>query len=217
MSPSVSDDTVLNASWARCWSALGARGDGEALKQRLIAAYDEPHRKYHSRQHLVECLTLLESCLGLAEDAAAVTVALWFHDAIYDVQAGDNEARSAAWAGEALRAAGVCPERIGRVKALVLATRHSVLPEGIDQQLLVDIDLAILGATPARFAQYQRQVREEYAWVPDAPFHSKRRDILMAFLARQPIYRLPPLRKKLESQARDNLRHAIETLQGASE
>jgi hypothetical protein len=36
-----------------------------------------------------------------------------------------------------------------------MATCHTAKPADADQQLLVDIDLAILGAEPARFAEYE--------------------------------------------------------------
>jgi predicted metal-dependent HD superfamily phosphohydrolase len=203
---------IFETSWARCWPALGAAGDGAALRDRLLAAYAEPQRHYHTQQHLGECLALCERHLALAEHAAEVEIALWFHDAVYDVRGRDNEARSAAWARQALQAAGVGSAVIDRVEALIMATRHQALPQGMDQQLLVDIDLAILGAPRARFQAYEVQVRAEYAWVPRWVFRRKRREVLREFLAREPIYSRPELRAELEAQARDNLAHSIRQL-----
>ncbi len=71
----------------------------------------------------------------------------------------DNEAASADWAARALRAAGADDALVGRVHALVMATRHDQAPATPDEQLLVDIDLSILGAAPARFVEYERQIR----------------------------------------------------------
>src|SRR5690606_13982957 len=118
---------------------------------------------YHTLQHLGECLALHAAHAAHAARPAEVALALWFHDAVYDLQASDNEARSAEWAQETMRAAGASAQAVARVHALVMATCHSALPEGPDAELLVDIDLAILGATPARFAEYERQIRVEYA------------------------------------------------------
>ncbi|MBT9552193.1 MAG: hypothetical protein IV088_15195 [Hydrogenophaga sp.] len=65
-----------------------------------------------------------------------------------------------------------------------MATCHDAEPEGDDARRLVDIDLAILGADPARFAEYDAQVREEYRWVPNWLYRCKRREVLAGFLAR---------------------------------
>lgn len=138
-------------------------------------------------------------------------MALWFHDAIYDVKAtgSKNEDQSADWAEDELRKAGVAPERVARIKDHILATKHSALPKGADQQLLVDIDLAILGAQPERFAEYEQQVRQEYRHVPGLVFNWKRKQILKEFLARSPIYATPELRERFEGQARGNLAGVI--------
>ncbi|KQP20498.1 hypothetical protein [Pseudorhodoferax sp. Leaf267] len=203
---------MVQPSWHRCWSALGAQGDGLALMQKLLDAYAEPQRKYHTVQHLSECLTLMGQHLHLAIEPGEVEMALWFHDAIYHVQARDNELRSAEWAAAQLRAAGVVEQRIAHITQHILATRHSALPQGPDQMLLVDIDLSILGAPRPRFDAYERQVREEYAWVPEALFRRKRQQVLAEFLARSPIYNTPALRAAREDQARDNLAHSLQQL-----
>jgi predicted metal-dependent HD superfamily phosphohydrolase len=83
------------------------------------------------------------------------------------------------------------------------------LPSGADEQLLVDIDLAILAADDERFAEYERQIRAEYAFVPEATFVARRRSILAAFLDRERIYSTPRLHDELERPARANLARAI--------
>ena len=88
----------LHGTWSRGWKGLGAHTAGDALFTTLLAKYDEPHRHYHSRQHLIECLQHFDAVRHLPVHAAEVEVALWFHDAIYDLQRSDNEARSADWA-----------------------------------------------------------------------------------------------------------------------
>ena len=206
--------TTLQSSWSRCWPAIGASGDGRAVMHRLIAAYEEPHRKYHTVRHLTECLTLLDQHYALAREPAEVEVALWFHDAIYKLKAGDNEARSAQWAEAELRGAGVSLQRIERVGQHILATRHAAAPQGQDQMLMIDIDLAILGAPRARFEEYEAQVAAEYAWVPSFLYRRKRREILASLLARVPLYGTPALRAALETQARDNLSYSLRQLGG---
>jgi predicted metal-dependent HD superfamily phosphohydrolase len=200
----------LDISWNTAWKALALEpppGLVEALRRR----YDEPHRKYHTLQHLGECLALAGRDGLLAEQPAEVVIALWFHDAVYDVHRHDNEAASAAWAREALLEAGVRAERVERVQALVMATRHDAEPAPGDARLVVDIDLAILGAERERFDEYELQIREEYAHVPPEIFRAKRGEILQSFLDRPAIFGTPTYRERFEAKARENLARAIAT------
>jgi predicted metal-dependent HD superfamily phosphohydrolase len=174
-----------------------------------MQSYTEPHRKYHTLQHLSECIGYFESSRGLAVHPEEVEMALWFHDAIYDVPGNQNEARSADWAVEALTAVNAAPEVRERVKQLILATRHDVLPSTDDERLIVDIDLSILGAEPARFEEYERQVGEEYAHVPQQLFLRKRKEIMRQFLARPRIYSTAQFHDALEARARKNLERSI--------
>jgi predicted metal-dependent HD superfamily phosphohydrolase len=199
----------LRRSWKRAWSGMGARGDGQPLFEQLVARYSEAHRKYHSLQHLSECIRVLEPALHLASCPAEVELALWFHDAIYEPQRSDNEEQSAAWARAALLESGAFSESAERLQRLVLATRHAALSNPPDEQLVVDVDLYILGAPEERFAQYERQIREEYAFVPNWLFRRKRRAILRGFLERPHIYSTQFFRAALEERARENLRGAV--------
>ncbi len=200
---------ALRANWNAAWHALGVAVPDEALCAELQRRYAEPQRHYHTMQHLGECLAWFEREQALAEHPAEVALALWFHDAIYDVHAHDNEARSADWARQALLAAGVDAEAAERVHALVMATRHDAVPEGRDAELLVDIDLSILGAGRERFDEYERQVHAEYGFVPEEVRLPRRRAILQHFLDRKAIYATPRMHAQLEAQARINLQRSI--------
>ncbi len=95
-------------------------------------------------------------------------------------------------------------------------TRHAAEPVGIDAHVLVDADLSILGAQPARFQEYEAQVRSEYGWVPDAMFRSTRAKILKEFLGRPHLYCTAHFRERYEAQARRNLQHSLVDLEGRS-
>ena len=201
-------DLLARSRW-RCAGALATRPVGPAVFDELVARYSEPHRKYHMLQHLTECLAHFEAVRDLAEQPAEVEMALWFHDAIYDTQRHDNEEKSAGWACEVLLAHGTTAAAAQRVHDLVMATRHTALPVSPDEQLLVDVDLSILGAGGERFAEYEQQIRDEYAFVPPALFRQKRGEILQGFLNRPVIYSTAHFRETLEACARANLRKAI--------
>lgn len=200
------------AAWRRDWEALGAAGDGQAWLDGLIQAYGEGHRHYHALQHLDECLTLLQAHRADAPRPAEVGLALWFHDAVYAPGRDDNEARSADLAARALAEGGVDAAAVQRVHAMVLATRHADAASAAadaDTRLLLDIDLAILGAPALRFDEYERQVRAEYALIDDAPFAARRAVLLRGFLARPAIYAGTAPGLQREAQARVNLARVL--------
>jgi predicted metal-dependent HD superfamily phosphohydrolase len=129
--------------WQAAWGELSAKPPA-GLFDELMARYGEPHRHYHTAQHLDECFA--QMARDLAQRPAEVELALWFHDSIYEPKRQDNEAKSAAWARDSALSAGVVAESAQRLHALVMATRHDAVPQGRDEQALVDIDLSILGA-----------------------------------------------------------------------
>lgn len=208
--PSANDASLQTwqASWESAWSALGASAPQPVLAE-LLQSYSEPQRHYHTLQHLGEAMGLLQPALGLAEHPGEVALALWFHDAVYQTQAKDNEARSADWAAAVLREQGLPADVAGRVHGLIMATCHAAQPSGIDAQLLVDADLGILAADPLRFAEYELQVRAEYEWVPLPLYRAKRREVLLGFMQREAIYCTDWFRQRLEARARRNLAQAL--------
>lgn len=199
---------VTLASWHALWRDLGGACD-DTLFARLIAAYSEPQRHYHTLQHLRECLEQLDSVRHLLRRPAEAALALWFHDAVYDPTRQDNEERSAAWARQSMLDAGLPPDLAERAHALVMATRHAQLPQDEDAQLLVDADLSILGAAPQRFDESDAQIRREYAHVPETDFRISRSRVLRSFLQRPQIYATEVFRRRFEAQARENLARAI--------
>jgi predicted metal-dependent HD superfamily phosphohydrolase len=196
-------------SWNRAWHNLEAAATEEQLFQVICNHYDAPNRHYHTLQHLTECLDLFEPVIELASHPAEIETALWFHDSIYNTASKENEAQSAQWATAELSKAGVLPEKIDRIHALIMATCHVSLPTMSDECLLVDIDLAILGASTERFTEYEQQIRAEYSFVPEPIFNQKRQEILQGFLDRSTIYSTEYFQDKLERRARSNIKRSI--------
>ena len=202
--------------WLLSWGELGVPASArlQGLFADIVSRYAEAHRFYHTMQHLAECFDRWSDLRGQARHPAEVEVALWFHDAVYDTHSDSNEARSAALAGEAALSLGVEPRSVQRIHDLVLVTRHATIPTGQDAQLLVDTDLAILGAKPARFVEYEHQIRQEYAWVPEKVFREQRAIVLRGFLERTYIFATDLFRTRYESRAREKIRQSLEALGG---
>jgi predicted metal-dependent HD superfamily phosphohydrolase len=198
--------------WDRLWLDISTRSDGVSWFEVLAKRYAEPHRHYHTAQHIEECLTEFDSARHLAHQPAAVELAIWFHDAIYDTRATDNEEQSAVLSERCLSDAGATDTLRLAVRDLVLVTKTHEASENIDAPLLVDIDVSILGSNESRFREYETQVRREYAWVPDNLFASKRAEILERFLTRKRIYSTDWFFERREKQARANLQATVNRL-----
>jgi predicted metal-dependent HD superfamily phosphohydrolase len=200
--------------WETLWRSIPAMGDPDVWFDRLAGLYAESHRSYHSARHIVECLAEFDLCRQFAAEPVAVELAIWFHDAIYDTRAHDNEEKSAALAGECLQATQAPPALTRSVRDLVLVTKTHAAEPASDASLLVDVDLSILGQAPDRFWEYESQVRYEYSWVPEDAFRKGRADIIERFLQRPRLYATDIFFKKYELQARSNLKASLERLRG---
>ncbi len=198
--------------WQQLWARLGVAAPDAAVFERLIASYSEPHRKYHTARHLDECFVKLDELRAEAVHGDEVELALWFHDAVYDTKRQDNETKSAEWARATASAANVPPAVGDRIHSLIMATCHDAVPHEPDEQVLIDVDLSILGAAPERFDEYEAQIREEYSWVPAVVFRAKRQEILRGFLARASIFNTRKFVEAYEARARANLERSIRRL-----
>ncbi len=192
---------------------LGATRPIPELFQSLSRAWAEPHRAYHGTRHLIDCLAQLDAApTNGPADRALVEAALWFHDAVYDPRADDNEVRSAEWARRSLTEVGVPASRAAEVARLVLLTRHDPPPADPAGMLLCDVDLSILGREAEVFDEFERGIRSEYSWVPEAQYRTERSRILAALLRRDPLFRTADFRARFEPAARANLRRALDAL-----
>ena len=197
---------TLQQLWLRYARGIGIAGSTIPLLTQLIAAWSEPQRHYHTLRHLQECLERLENWGRNSPVRNELGIALWFHDAIYDTTRPDNEDRSARWASKALKLLAADPLAIGLVGRFVRATKHHSSPRRVDGlDLMLDIDLAVLGADRARFEEYERQVRLEYSHVPDDAFAHGRAEFVDSMLQRGRLFRTDAAHAELEARARQNL------------
>jgi predicted metal-dependent HD superfamily phosphohydrolase len=172
--------------------------------------YAEPHRAYHAADHIAEVLGWFDWAAERTgwREPADVYTAIVFHDAIYDPLAGDNEARSAALARDAVGASA-------RTQALIeLTARHGSISlaevEGDrDAAQFLDCDIAVLGAPPDRFDAYDAAVAVEYRAVPTDVFRAGRGAFLRTLLARPRIFLSELFHAELDGHARANLSRTL--------
>jgi predicted metal-dependent HD superfamily phosphohydrolase len=197
------------------WTDLATRlhiADPVRVFRTLEVHYEERGRKYHTAHHINECLSELGRARHPEASNPLVEYALWFHDAVYNTFSSKNERRSADWAAHVLEKSGAPPATIETVRSLILATRHGEKPTDPAHQLLVDVDLAILGADADRFREFELQIRAEYWWVPTTLYRKQRCAILQSFVMRQSIYSTHEFRERYERLARNNIAWALEQL-----
>jgi predicted metal-dependent HD superfamily phosphohydrolase len=179
--------------------------DQPEIGENLVRRYAEPHRRYHTTEHLHDVLVVIDK-LADTQDLFLVRLAAWFHDAVYAIPAGQvsNEEASARLAIRTLSRAGLEQEDLNQIARLIRLT-ETHLPGARDPEgeLLCDADLAILAAPPDAYARYVEQVREEYATVPEQAFLAGRLAILTQ-LADREIFRTAKGRR-LTAAARANL------------
>jgi predicted metal-dependent HD superfamily phosphohydrolase len=204
----------LRAEWLDLVRAFGVPGAAaEQTFADLTALYSEPGRFYHTLRHLDEVLAVVGRLRAETRDLAAVRFAAWFHDAVYDPRARDNEERSADLAAAVLSAWPVPPALVAATRQLIQLTKtHQAAADDRDGLVLLDADLAILGAAPERYAEYREAIRREYAWVPEEAYRLGRRHVLEGFARRQRLYHLDVTRTAFENQARRNLAAEIAAL-----
>ena len=180
--------------------------------QRIVDAYSEPHRRYHTGDHIEACLSEFDRIRDECESPDQVECALWLHDVVYDPRASDNEEMSALWGMEML-SASECPERLANhVRELILITKHVQPPVSMDARLMVDIDLAILGQPSAIFGIYEKNIRAEYSWVPEESYRTGRSKVLLGFLQRPSIFFTERFEDIYGMQARENLENSLRAL-----
>ncbi|GEL44122.1 hypothetical protein MEX01_47130 [Methylorubrum extorquens] len=197
--------------WGRTVRADGA----EAAWRALDAGYGETGRHYHGWRHIADLLEGHDAVRALPDfaglDHDAIDLAIFFHDAVYDTARTANEWRSAALL---LTHAGPAAESgpIRAAEAMIQATAAHAPSDDAATRLMLDLDLAVLGAPRPVYEAYAAAIRREYAVVPEAAWRFGRAGVLERFLARPDLYQTRPFRDRFETAARANLAAEADTL-----
>ncbi len=204
----------MKDEWLALMASLGVdEAAAVALYADLAAHYEADGRYYHNLSHIHQMLQTIHSMPADDYDVTAVQLAVWFHDAIYDPRAADNEVQSAAYARQVL-APHLAPELVAEVERLILLTiTHDTAASDANGRVLLDADLATLGSDPATYDQYGAAIRREYAWVPEDIYRRERAKLLTRFLQKEHIFNCAAFRDELEDRARQNLRRELVNLE----
>jgi predicted metal-dependent HD superfamily phosphohydrolase len=175
----------------------------------LTRRYLEPQRHYHTLEHIAAMLHVGRH-FPLDE---VQTMAIWFHDAIYDPTSDQNEIKSARLANKWLARTGWEVEDIERVGRIVLDTRAHT-PSTTQAEAVLDLDLMSLAVNWPAFEENTQAIRLENAHLSDAAFIANRLAFFTSLQERQRLY-FTDWGKSLESIARANLARAIDQMSTA--
>ncbi|MGJ5628069.1 HD domain-containing protein [Nostoc sp. CALU 1950] len=205
---------ILFSNWQHTLQPFGVdQVAADKAFNSLVAAYSTPGRYYHTLKHVDHVLSTIQILQGYTNNLAAVQLAAWFHDVVYDTEAQDNEERSADYALELLSNLGIPESTIATVTRLILNTKdHQAAVDDCDSQVLLDADLAILATNQVEYGEYAHAIRQEYSWVSEAEYITGRQQVLERFLKRSRIYFTPLMLEFAEPSARGNIQAEIQSL-----
>jgi predicted metal-dependent HD superfamily phosphohydrolase len=187
------------------------------LLDRLLARHREKHRRYHTAAHVAWVIRHVDELASVEpiDHLDEVVAAAFYHDAVYEPTYPANERASARLAQRDLTSIGWDADAIERVASMIEATEHGTIESGGvtgDTAVLLDADLAVLGADPAGYSTYVTGVRAEYRHVTDDEWRTGRAEVLEGFLERPTIYSTPTAHDRWETRARANLTSELASL-----
>jgi pantetheine-phosphate adenylyltransferase len=178
----------LRQEWADLWHYPSADpasiANAEGWFEHLVggAHYGGSARHYHNLDHLVHGLTEIRVWAANNDsDPASVDLirkAFWFHDAVYQqgaaTQHSDEEASAMLWLDSVLEPPG---STLAQDSAdLIRVTDHfqeSAITHPL-KNVMLGVDLAILGQDDDTYDGYARAIRAEYHHVEDAVYQERR-------------------------------------------
>ena len=178
--------------------------NGVQVWNSVIEHHSEGHRRYHDKKHLAFCLQQLDSAAHLVEDRVAVEMAIWFHDIVYQPDAGDNEENSATLF-RYLVTPYLQPDLINKVCKIILATKHIDAPENADQAFMLDIDLSSMGLPWKYFCRDANDLRTESSNTSNRRYYSEKLKFYDVLLKKPTIYYSDFFSELYEGQARKNI------------
>lgn len=217
----MADPTVVEKKWLDLYERVTGDDDRSRYSnaRNWLTFLKEQYegRAYHNLDHIGYMRELLHiECKDLAVNIDALEWAIWFHDVIYETKPPLSQFNE-LWSAKVAIIEPLLPEYFkAGVSGLIRITEHAGATSetwgDIDAQLMLDLDLAILGMVPLGYEVYAERIREEYSWVPEETYRQKRAQVLQDFLDRDRIYLTDFWRDQREEQARINLSHELKGL-----
>lgn len=180
-----------------CWVALKHK-------------YSAGSRHYHNLEHLAYMFRWLATVKSEVKNLDAMLFAIYYHDSIYNTTRSDNEHQSALYFKKMISKTSF--EAITEVMDLIAATKEHMQSDDTDTNILLDLDLAVLGEKPENYLIYAKAIRKEYYIYPDFMYRKGRKKVLMNMLNLEAIYNTDFFKTLLETTAIENLKAELKNL-----
>lgn len=175
-------------------------------------SYLSKGRYYHNLDHLAMMVAFALKHQEQIEQIDVLLFSIFYHDIVYKATAKYNEEESAALAMNRLGKLGLEFFKMEKVKVQILATKSHLESNDPDTDLLLDMDLAILGQEFEIYDTYRKNVRKEYSKFPSLLYNRGRKKLLKQFLSMPYIFKTQIFREKYEKQARANISQELERM-----
>ena len=172
--------------------------------------YSSKSRHYHNLEHLENMFTELNNVESKINDLDTLLFSVYYHDIIYKSTKKDNELQSALIFEKRISKTSFV--KLSECMAQVEATKEHKLSNDNDTNLLLDIDLSILGKSTNEYRKYCDNIRKEYHIYPDFMYKKGRKKVLKSLLELDSIYKTDFFKQKFENQAKENLRQELNQL-----
>ena len=175
----------------------------------LDEMYSQSHRVYHGWKHIECCLRRFESVEEMFEEPLSILAAMFYHDAIFELNSPTNEAESAQLAYEVFKSN---EEFAQRVKLLIEDTEYSGEQRLFDNDadLMKDIDFS---SFTKPFDEFWQDVIDLIEEDPDKS-KEKRIDFYRVILSGEfKLFRTEHFKETYSDQVKVNLLQGIEKLQ----
>lgn len=198
----------FQALWLRCGMA-SKHVDVGAIHADLCARHADPQRHYHTLNHVRHCLHELDAAVLPGREHDTVEMALWFHDAIYQPGATDNEVRSVTLFTDRAQST-FSLEFVAEVSRLIMITTHRTPPADTPQCWMSDIDLSSFGLPWGEFIRDSLHVRKEFQSQSDEQYYARHSSFLRSFIQRNRLYQTEYFFARYEAAARLNISRLLE-------
>ncbi|MCP3933187.1 MAG: hypothetical protein GY705_29305 [Bacteroidetes bacterium] len=165
--------------------------------------YSSKSRHYHNLEHLENMFSELNKIQSEVENLDCLLFAIYYHDVIYKSTKSNNERQSALTFEN--RIAKTSFDKLSECMSQIEATKEHKLSEDNDTNILLDLDLSVLGKSSEEYKKYSESIRKEYHIYPDFMYRKGRKKVLKSILELDFIYKTDFFKQEYENQANQNL------------